>query len=119
MVSDFLIPGGRLAVPVTISDAEPAAQLLAWRYATEHFIYGNDKYRLGDMADHTVKVTIFSAAFPSCQAVFLFDNASKHPPHAANVIQVGNMNLHPGGKQGVLRKGLMHAKDYHSQRHFL
>ena len=32
------------------------------------------------MIDRTVKVAvpIFNAAFPDCQAVFLFDNASNH-----------------------------------------
>jgi hypothetical protein len=39
MVSDFLTPGGRLAVPDTISDAELSARLLPHRYATEYFIY--------------------------------------------------------------------------------
>ena len=40
MVSDFLTPGGRLAVPDTITDAELAARLLPRRYATEYFVYG-------------------------------------------------------------------------------
>ena len=43
MVSDFLTPGGRLAVPDTIMDTELAAQPLAWQYATEHFVYSKDK----------------------------------------------------------------------------
>ena len=61
--------------------------------------------------DRTVKVAIpiFNAAFPGCQAVFLFDNASNHSIYAADV-RVENMNLHPGGKQGVLREGFMHHK---------
>ena len=44
MVLDFLTPGGRLAVPDTITNAELAAQLLPRRYATEYFVYGKDKY---------------------------------------------------------------------------
>ena len=40
MVSDFLAPGGRLAVPDTASDTEPAVRLLPHRYATEYFEYG-------------------------------------------------------------------------------
>lgn len=38
MVSDFLTPGGRLAVTDAISDAELATQLLPRRYATEYFV---------------------------------------------------------------------------------
>ena len=55
------------------------------------------------MTDHTVKVAapIFNAAFPGCQAVFLFDN---------DALRVGNMSTHPGGKQGILREGFMHGK---------
>ncbi len=113
MVSDFLTPGGRLAVPDAISDTELAARLLPRRYATEYFVYGKDKYWRGDdMVDHTVKVAIpiFNAAFPGCQAVFLFDNASNHSSYAADALRVENMNLHPGGKQGWLRDGFIHGK---------
>jgi len=81
MVSDFLTPGGRLAVPNTISDTEMSARLMPRRYALEYFIYGKDKYWRGDdMVDHAINVAvlIFNAAFPNCQAVFLFDNASNH-----------------------------------------
>ena len=64
------------------------------------------------MVDHTVKVvvSIFNAAFPGCQAVVLSDNASNHSSYAADALRTGNMNLHPGGKQGVLREGLMLGK---------
>lgn len=113
MVSDFLTPGGRLAVPDTISEVELAARLLPRRYATEYFVYGKDKYWRGDdMVDHTVKVAIpiFNAAFPGCQAVFMFDNASNHSSYAADALRVENMNLHPGGKQSTLREGFMHGK---------
>ena len=113
MVSDFLTPGGRLAVPDTISDTELATQLLPRRFATEYFIYGKDKYWRGDdMVDHTVKVAIpiFNAAFPGCQAIFAFDNASNHCSYATDALRVENMNLNPGGKQGILREGFMHGK---------
>ena len=61
-------------------------------------------WRGDDMVDHTVKVAIpiYNTAFPGCQAVFLFDNASNYSIYAANALRVENMNLHPGGKQGVL-----------------
>jgi len=113
MVSDFLTPGGRLAVPDTISDAELSTRLLPRRYATEYFIYGKDKYWQGDdMVDHTLKVAIpiFNATFPGCQAIFLFDNASNHSSYAADALRVDNMNLHPGGKQSWLRDGFIHEK---------
>ena len=96
-----------------VSDAELAARLLPRRYATEYFVYGKDKYWRGDdMVNHTVKVAIpiFNATFPGCQAVFVFDNASNHCSHAADAPRAKNMNLHPGGKQGILREAFMHGK---------
>jgi len=113
MVSDFLTPGGRLTVPDAISDTEVTAQLLPRRYATEYFIYGKDKYWRGDdMVDHTVNVAIpiFNAAFPGCQALFLFDNASSHSSYADDALRVENMNLKPGGKQGWLRDNFIYEK---------
>jgi hypothetical protein len=111
MISDFLTPGGRLAVPDTISDTELEARHLPRRYATEYFEYGKDKYWRGDdMVEHTVKVAIpiFNATFPNCQAVFFFDNASNHSSYAADALRVENMNLNPGGKQAWLRDGYIH-----------
>ena len=116
-------------MPDTISDAELAAQLLPRRYATEYFVYDKDKYWRGDdMVNHTAKVAIpiFNATFPGCQAVFPFDNASNHCSCAADALRVENMNLHPGGKQGMLREAFMHgeglpqpmsfAKDYYNRK---
>jgi hypothetical protein len=102
MVSDFLTPKRRLAVPDAISEAELG---LPRRYVSEYFIYGKDKYWRGDdMVDHTVKVAIpiFHAALPHCQAVFLFDNASNYSSYAAD------MNVNPGGKQAWLRDSFIH-----------
>lgn len=112
MVSDFLTPGGRLAVPDTITDAELATRLQPRRYAAEYFVYGKDKYWRGDgMVDHAAKaaIPIFNAALPDCQAVVLFDNASNHSC-AAGALRVENINLHPGGKQNMLREDFMHGK---------
>ena len=120
MVSDFLTPGGRLAVPDTVSDAELDTRLLPRRHATEYFIYGKDKYWQGDdMANHTAKVAIpiFNSAFPSYQAVFAFDNASNHCAYTANALRVENMNLHPGGKQGMLWEAFMHGKGLPQSSH--
>ena len=55
-------------------------------------------------------IPIFNAAFPGCQAVFASDNASNHCSYAADALRVEKMNLHPGGKQGMLREALMHDK---------
>ena len=102
-----------MAVPDTISDTELAAQLLPRRFTTEYFTSGKDKYwRGGDMVNQTVKVAIpiFNAAFPGCQAIFEFDNASNHCSYTTDALRVENMNLNPGGKQGKLREGFMHSK---------
>ena len=89
MVSDFLTPGGRLAAPDTITDAELTARFLPCRYATEYLVYGKYKYWRGDdMVDHTVKVAIpiFNTIFPKYQAVFLFNNVSNHSSYASNAL---------------------------------
>ena len=64
------------------------------------------------MVNYTAKVAIpiFNATFPGCQTVFAFDNASNHCSYAADALRVEKMNLHPGGKQGMLREALMHDK---------
>lgn len=64
------------------------------------------------MVDHTVKVSIpiFNAVFLNCQAAFFFDSASNHPSHTADALRVEIMDLHPGGKQSVLREVFMHRK---------
>ena len=113
MVSDFLTPGGRLAVPDTISDAQLAIRLLPRRYATEYFVYGKDKYLWGDdTVDHTMKgaISISNAASPGCQAVFAFDSASNHCSYVADALRVENMNLNLGDKQSILREGFMHGE---------
>ena len=70
--------------------------------------------------DHTVKVAIqiFNAAFPGCQAVFLFDNASKHSTYAADALRVENMNLHPEANKACYGKALCIIRDDHSQCNF-
>lgn len=121
MVSDFLTPGGRLELPDSISDEEINERLLPRRQATEYFIYGKDRYWKGDdMVDHTVKVAIpiFDAAFPGCQAVFAFDNASSHNAYAADALRVGNMNLNPGGKQATMREGFIQGKQMQQNMQF-
>jgi len=92
----FLTPRGRLAVPEYISiDGLPQRQ------ATEYLKYGQDNYWSGEkMVEHTLEA-IFERAFPGKQAVFLFDNASNHNTYAPDAL-LGNMNLGPSGKQGIV-----------------
>ena len=74
-----MTPGGKLAVPGTISDAELATRLLPRRSATEYFVYGKDNCRQGDdMVGHAMKVAIpiFNAVYPGCQAESLL---AMHP----------------------------------------
>ena len=42
----------------------------------------------------------------------LFDSAPNHPSYATDALQVENMNLYPGGKQGILREGSIHHKGW-------
>ena len=115
MVSEFFTPIGRLRV----SDCVPDAHLLQdsnWpldenqkphRYCTEFLEYGKDNYWDGDkMTDQTVNLAtrIFLYAFPGCQALFAFDNASNHACFAEDTLLAKKMNLGVGGKQPCMRK---------------
>ena len=42
----------------------------------------------------------------------LFDNASNYSSYAPDALQVGIMNLYPGGKQGILQEGFIHHKGW-------
>lgn len=115
MVSGFLTPGGRLRVPDHIPDSELLKDPM-WvlvndvpvRDAMWLFEYGKDNYWTGDkMVEHAVRVAlpIFRYAFPGCQALFAFDNASNHCSFSENALVASRMNLNPGGKQPVMREG--------------
>lgn len=120
MVSEFLTPGGRLHVPDSISDVE-LLQDSGWpldengkprRYCTEFLEYGKDNYWDGDkMTDQTINIAtrIFPYAFPVCQALFAFDNASNHACFAENALLAKKMNLGTGRKQPRLRDGFNQA----------
>lgn len=116
MVSEFLTPIGRLKIPDTVPDA----YLLHdsnWpldenqkprRCCTELLEYGKDNYWDGDkMTDQTVNLAtwIFPYAYPDCQALFAFDNASNHACFAENALLAKKMNLGVGGKQPQMRDG--------------
>jgi len=46
-------------------------------------------------------IPAFEASFPGCQGLWAFDNAKIHQTYAPDALQVGNMNLTPGGKNTV------------------
>ena len=103
MVSDSLAPGGRLAIPDTIPDAELTARPLPRRYAIAMPNIGT--------VGHPVKVAvpIFNTAFPGCQAMFAPDNACNHSEYALRSENI-TPPPHPGRKQSMLREGFMHGK---------
>ena len=108
MVSGFLTPGGRLRVPDNIPDSTLLQDPL-WvmvdgkpvRDAMWLFEYGKDNYWTGDkMVEHVVHIAlpIFRYAFPNCQALFAFDNASNHCSFSEDALVAKRMNLNPGGR---------------------
>ena len=64
------------------------------------------------MVEQTVKVDmpIFKYAFPGCQALFAFDNASNHCCYAPDALLASAVNLNPGGKQPLMREGFDHGR---------
>lgn len=99
MVSDFLIPYGRLVSRG--QDCDPT-------FATEYLEYGKDNYWTGEsMISQLVNkaIPIFEAVFPDFQACFMFDNSSNHGMYASDALMASKMNLNPGGRQLKLRDG--------------
>ncbi|KAF8543086.1 hypothetical protein BDD12DRAFT_933621 [Trichophaea hybrida] len=120
MVSGFLTLGGRLAVPNSIPNSELLNNLM-WiqvngipvRDSMWLHEYSKDNYWTGEkMVWHTLRIAlpIFRYAFPGCQALFAFGNASNHCTYADNALVVSHMNLNPGGKQSLLREGFDHSR---------
>jgi hypothetical protein len=75
------------------------------REGLHYFEYGKDNYWTGDkMVEHTARVAvpIFKRAFPDCEALLAFDNASNHCAFAADALVASKMNILPGGKQPLL-----------------
>jgi len=107
MVSAFLTPGGILKIPDNISNAELLANPL-WpkdeagnpeREAIRYLEYGKDNYWTGEkMVRHTKDVIPFVRyAFPGCEGLFAFDNASNHCVFAPDALVATKMNLGYGG----------------------
>ncbi|KAG0632761.1 hypothetical protein HOY80DRAFT_1113696, partial [Tuber brumale] len=120
MVSGFLTPGGRLKVPDTVSNEEllldpmwPNRNGVPIRDAIEYLEYEKNNYWTGDkIVHHTMQIAlpIFRIAFPGCQALFAFDNASNHSCHASDALIASKMNRGPGGSQPLMRDGFIHSK---------
>ncbi|RPB00677.1 hypothetical protein L873DRAFT_1679187, partial [Choiromyces venosus 120613-1] len=60
------------------------------------------------LVDQVLKLAIlvFRSPFPSCQVLFLFDNAMSHVAYSKDTLRASSMNLHPGGGQAHLRAGI-------------
>lgn len=107
-ISEFITPYGRLCVPeYESSDQELIQHGLHKRYVTEIIQCGGDIW--WDQ-DHIVQQTltainIFEAAYPGCQALFLFDNASSYSAFAENALKSSKMNKGPEGEQPHMRDG--------------
>jgi len=123
MVSGFLTPGGRLQVPQHITNDMLLDESLhpQWpctsdgnpvRDAMMYLEYGKDNYWTSEkMVDHAISIAlpIFRLAFPGCQALFAFDNASNHCCYKSDALLAAKMNLGPGGKQPFLRETFIHS----------
>ena len=64
------------------------------------------------MVEHTKQVIpILKYAFPGCEGLFAFDNASNHAAFAPDALVAAKMNLGPGGRQPLLREGWDYSKN--------
>jgi len=83
------------------------------REAIQYLEYGKDNYWTGEkMVEHTKQVIpILKYAFPGCEGLFAFDNASNHAEFAPGALVAAKMNLGPGGRQPLLREGWDYNKN--------
>jgi hypothetical protein len=116
-VSDFVTPAGRLRAPQGIHpsllpkygldeglriDASQAAAILECGKGT----WWNAEYLVKQLEE--VAIPIFNLAFPGCQALFVFDNATLHCSYKEDALRAKTVNLYPGGKQPLMRPGRDH-----------
>ena len=120
MVPSFLTPGSRLRVPDSVPDSE-LLKKPNWptkndttgtqspvRDAMLLLEFSKDNHWTGDKTvDHTIQIAIptFELAFPGCEALFTFDNASNHCAFAADALTAPRMNRNFDGQQPLLRPG--------------
>ncbi|CAH1759781.1 10194_t:CDS:2 [Entrophospora sp. SA101] len=60
-------------------------------------------------------IPIFEVVHPNAVAVFAFDNSTNHESMAKDVLNVNNMDVHPGGKQALMRPTVYDHPDYPNQ----
>lgn len=113
-ISEFITPWGRLSVGKDVMSDEQLLQLgLNQREATEIMQCGGDIWwNQEDIVQQTLHaITIFEAAHPGCQALFLFDNATSHSAFAEDALRASKMNKGWGGKQPHPRDGYYQNKE--------
>jgi hypothetical protein len=52
-----------------------------------------------------VAIPIFNLAFPECQALFVFDSASRHCSYKSDALRAANIKLYSCGKEPLMRPG--------------
>jgi hypothetical protein len=119
VVSLLLTPSGVLQVRTTVPDTELLKDLMRpmldgkpVREAMQYLQYGKDNYWTRDkMADQATQVAakIFPYAFPCCQALFAFDNASNRSCCSHNAVVRSRMNLNPESKQLLTHESFAHC----------
>ena len=62
--------------------------------------YFNNDHLLGQVE---CTINIFERVHPQAKGLFLFDNAPSHRKLAEDALNVNRINVHPGGKQPVMR----------------
>lgn len=112
-ISEFITPWGRLTVLDIITDKELLRKGLHKWEATEIIQCGGDIWWNQDhiVQQTLVAITIFETAYPHCQGLFLFDNATSHCAYAQNALRASRMNKGWGGKQPVMRDGYFTDKE--------
>ena len=122
MVSDFLTPGGRLQVSggvdplptIEYENSDKGPKRLDSHLAACSIEYDSVTRWNGDqLVDQVLRLTIpiFECAYPGCEALFLFDNATSHSAYTADALRASLMNLCPSGAQQPLRSGINSLKD--------
>jgi len=112
MLSDCILPNGRITLPPDISEAAIKAQGLDPQrcHATEFFEYGmnNDGYwKSENLISHILDVVIpiVELLYPpeSYCALFFFDNATSYSCFTPDALRTKAINLGPGGDQASIR----------------
>lgn len=107
-ISEFITPWGRLSVGLDkASDAELINPRLHKREATEIVECGGDIWWNQEhiVQQTLIAITVFEAAYPGAQGLFLFDNATSHSAYATDALRASKMNKGKGGKQPCMRDG--------------